>query len=81
MLFKDLNVLMSEQSIGRNPTAFLNIFVKAMSNNQNKSEFISKLYSNTLCQQSISYSLKTKNKVWGLFAKTFTNLHVKTKSS
>ena len=85
MLFKEINVLMFKQNIGKNLNVFLDVFTKATSNynTRNKSQYIPKLYFNSLCQQSISYRgpmfwnkvpnpLK-KNKVWGLFAKTSTN--------
>ena len=57
MLLKDLNVLMFKQCIGKNTSVFLDVFAKVMFNynNQNKLEFILKLYSNTMRQQSISY--------------------------
>ena len=32
LLFKDINVLMFKQNIGKNPRAFLNVFTKATSN-------------------------------------------------
>ena len=52
MLFKEINVLMFKQNIGKNPIVFLNVFTKATSNynSQNKSKCIPKLYFNSLCQ-------------------------------
>ena len=57
MLFKEINVLMFKQNIGKNSNVFLDVFTKATSNynTSNKSKYISKLYFNSLCQQSISY--------------------------
>ena len=91
MLFKEINMLMFKQNIGKNPNLFLDVFTKATSNynTRNKSKCIPKFYFNSLCQQSIPYrgsmfwnkvpnSLKKTIKVWGLFAKTFTNSHANT---
>ena len=85
MLFKEINVLMFKQNIGKNPIVFLDVFTKATSNynTRNKSKYIPKLYFNSLCQQSISYrgpmfwhkvpnSLKNKKQSLGSFCK---NLH------
>ena len=57
MPFKEINVLMFKQNIGKNPNVFLDVFTKVTSNynTQNKSKYIPKLYFNSLCQQSISY--------------------------
>ena len=57
MLFKEINVLMFKQNIGKNPIVFLDVFTKATSNynTRNKSKYIPKLYFNSLRQQSISY--------------------------
>ena len=54
---KDLNVFIFKQSIGKNPNVFSDVLAKETSDydTRNKSKFISKLYFNTLCQQSISY--------------------------
>ena len=56
MLFKETNVLMFKQNIGKNPSVFLNVFTKATSNHntRNKFKYIPNLYFNSLCQQSIS---------------------------
>ena len=85
MLFKEINVLMFKQNIGKNPNVFLDVFTKATSNynTRNKSKYIPKLYFNSLCQHSISYrgpmfwnkvpnSLKKKQSKFGSFCK---NLH------
>ena len=41
MLFKEINVLMFKQNIGKNPSVFLDVFTKATSNynTQNKSKY------------------------------------------
>ena len=57
LLTKELIVFMFEQKNGKNPTAFKDIFTKNESkyNTKNKSIFIPKKYSSTVCQQAISH--------------------------
>ena len=57
MLFKEINMLMFKQNLGKNPSVFIHVFTKATSNysTRNKSKYIPKLYFNSLCQQSIFY--------------------------
>ena len=57
MLFKDVNVFMFKQCTGKIPKVFNEVFAKSESKygTRNKSDYMPKFYSNTLCQQSISY--------------------------
>ena len=57
LLTKELIVFMFKQKNGKNPIAFKDIFTKNESkyNTRNKSIFIPKKYSSTVCQQTISH--------------------------
>ena len=57
ILFKDVNIFMFKQCNGSNPSVFNEVFAKTVSKygTRNRSDYMPKLYCNTLCQQSISY--------------------------
>ena len=57
LLTTELVVFMFKQKNGMNPIVFKDIIIKNRSifNTRNKSNFIPKRYSSTVCQQSILY--------------------------